>query len=321
MSNTSDDLIGSYINFLNSTNVSIHSLLEIVNNQQSSFNNILSSHNYSNSERRRRQYTYPEFYTTPRVSRFNENLYNSYLRTQRITPRQETEFTNVIIRPSVDEIVNSTTRTLFCNIDNPLHYTCPISHIEFTSDSDVIQLNYCKHIFNPTHIMQWFQSSVYCPLCRHDIRIVNTENVDNAQTEYAVNNDNNNNDNNNDNDNDNDNENTENDNNQNDNTGNDNEHHDINSRNTLNENNLVRNQRRRFNTQTRYRDYRNLREQLLNHPLSNHRNYTNRNSSVVSQSRLPQYIGELVSEQINDNSDLTRNLTLELQFDPLLPRN
>ena len=33
MSYSSDDLIGSYISFLNSTNVSIHSLLEIVNSQ------------------------------------------------------------------------------------------------------------------------------------------------------------------------------------------------------------------------------------------------------------------------------------------------
>ena len=37
-------LVNSYIDFITTSNTSLHSMLEIINNQQSSFNNILSHH-------------------------------------------------------------------------------------------------------------------------------------------------------------------------------------------------------------------------------------------------------------------------------------
>ena len=42
--NIDTNVIDSYINFVNTTNSSLHSMIEIINNQQSSFNQILSNH-------------------------------------------------------------------------------------------------------------------------------------------------------------------------------------------------------------------------------------------------------------------------------------
>ena len=40
----------------------------------------------------------------------------------------------------------------------------------FESDTEVLQILGCNHIFNPTSLQRWFQSNVRCPICRYDIR-------------------------------------------------------------------------------------------------------------------------------------------------------
>ena len=40
-----NQLITSYMDFVNTSNTSMHSIIEIINNQQRSFNEILSRHN------------------------------------------------------------------------------------------------------------------------------------------------------------------------------------------------------------------------------------------------------------------------------------
>ena len=118
----------------------------------------------------------------------------------------------VIIRPTNQQIRNATNRILFENIDSPINHTCPISQIDFSNNTEVIQLQYCKHIFMPNHILQWFQRNVVCPLCRHDIRITQTNDISNTVTNQNnnENDDNNNNQNNDTNNNENDNTNNEN---------------------------------------------------------------------------------------------------------------
>ena len=39
------EIFSSYINFVNTSNQSIHSMIDIINEQQSSFNNIISRYN------------------------------------------------------------------------------------------------------------------------------------------------------------------------------------------------------------------------------------------------------------------------------------
>jgi hypothetical protein len=46
---------------------------------------------------------------------------------------------------------------------------CPISQTKFKDDDQILQLNHCKHIFKKRQILQWFEISSLCPVCRHNI--------------------------------------------------------------------------------------------------------------------------------------------------------
>jgi hypothetical protein len=79
-------------------------------------------------------------------------------------------FEPVIVRPTERQIRIATQRTTFNDIIRPVNTRCPISLAEFQSDSDVIMISYCRHLFCPNDILNWFRSNVRCPICRYDIR-------------------------------------------------------------------------------------------------------------------------------------------------------
>ena len=76
----------------------------------------------------------------------------------------------VIVRPSVQEIQNSTINTTFGSISNPINSSCPISLERFDDDSEVSQIIHCGHVFNTSDLNVWFERNVRCPVCRYDIR-------------------------------------------------------------------------------------------------------------------------------------------------------
>lgn len=78
-------------------------------------------------------------------------------------------FTPVIIRPSESEIENSTVSTIY-NASLYNQNTDPIDQIPFEEGEALTCIIHCNHIFRPENIHRWFNSSVLCPLCRHDIR-------------------------------------------------------------------------------------------------------------------------------------------------------
>ena len=86
-------------------------------------------------------------------------------------------YTNNEVRPSLDQINAAITRIRYEEIENPLNYSCPISQVDFSNNDMVVMLRSCRHIFFEDSIIRWFERNVYCPLCRHDIRIM--ENVTN----------------------------------------------------------------------------------------------------------------------------------------------
>ena len=45
-----------------------------------------------------------------------------------------------------------------------------------------MQINSCRHVFTPNLLKEWFQSSVYCPICRSDIRCNDTTTNTNTNT-------------------------------------------------------------------------------------------------------------------------------------------
>ena len=51
-----------------------------------------------------------------------------------------------------------------------MNVSCPITLERFESNTEVLQILGCNHVFNPTSLQQWFQTNVRCPICRYDIR-------------------------------------------------------------------------------------------------------------------------------------------------------
>ena len=89
---------------------------------------------------------------------------------RRFFPGMASFYDNVPVYPTEQQITSGTTRVLYSNIEEPLNITCPITLERFESDTEVLQILGCNHIFNPTSLQQWFQSNVRCPICRYDIR-------------------------------------------------------------------------------------------------------------------------------------------------------
>jgi hypothetical protein len=75
---------------------------------------------------------------------------------------------NVVATPQ--QISAATTNILYENIETPLNDRCPICLDVFQSNSEVTQINHCRHIFNRSQLSTWFQTNVRCPVCRFDIR-------------------------------------------------------------------------------------------------------------------------------------------------------
>jgi hypothetical protein len=77
-------------------------------------------------------------------------------------------------RPSVtptQEQINAATRsTTFNNIVSPQHDTCPIQQELFQDNDAIVVIRQCGHYFRRDPLMQWFQRSSQCPVCRYDIR-------------------------------------------------------------------------------------------------------------------------------------------------------
>ena len=75
---------------------------------------------------------------------------------------------NVVATPG--QISRATTPLLYENIETPTNDRCPICLEVFQPNSEVTQINYCRHIFNRAELATWFETNVRCPVCRFDIR-------------------------------------------------------------------------------------------------------------------------------------------------------
>jgi hypothetical protein len=82
---------------------------------------------------------------------------------------------------SYDVIQQQTKIIPYCTISNPLNDICPISQVQFDLIDSVMQINTCKHNFNPFSLLRWFDSHSTCPMCRQQINVdvdVDIENND-----------------------------------------------------------------------------------------------------------------------------------------------
>jgi hypothetical protein len=89
---------------------------------------------------------------------------------------------NVIVRPSQQQIQNASRIVRYGDIQDPLSESCPITLERFNPDDIVRQIHSCGHIFCQTAFNEWFASNVRCPVCRYDIRNY-TNNSDSTTTQ------------------------------------------------------------------------------------------------------------------------------------------
>jgi hypothetical protein len=86
-------------------------------------------------------------------------------------------FDSVPISPSFQQILNAVTiHPRFIDILDPINEVCPISQKPFEPNETVSRINYCNHVFCSAELSEWFNNNVRCPVCRHDIRILHSEN-------------------------------------------------------------------------------------------------------------------------------------------------
>ena len=77
-----------------------------------------------------------------------------------------------------DVIQQQTNIVPYCTITNPLNDMCPISQIQFNLIDCVMQINICKHNFNPYSLIRWLDANSTCPMCRQNIHDSNDDSVD-----------------------------------------------------------------------------------------------------------------------------------------------
>ena len=70
------------------------------------------------------------------------------------------------------DIIQQQTKIIpYCTITNPLNDVCPISQLQFDVIDCVMQINICKHNFNPYSLIRWLDANSTCPMCRQNIDI------------------------------------------------------------------------------------------------------------------------------------------------------
>jgi hypothetical protein len=77
-------------------------------------------------------------------------------------------FEPVPIVPTETQIASSS--VLYNSIDDSEEARCSICQDDIRFGEEVRSLTHCDHFFHRSCIDLWLQSSVRCPLCRHDIR-------------------------------------------------------------------------------------------------------------------------------------------------------
>ena len=73
----------------------------------------------------------------------------------------------VVVRPTSQQIENAT--QLITN-NQTSHIICPITQENFDESTQILRIRHCQHCFSREALLNWFNRSVLCPVCRYDIR-------------------------------------------------------------------------------------------------------------------------------------------------------
>jgi hypothetical protein len=77
-------------------------------------------------------------------------------------------FDSIPVVPSTEQL-----NAAFQRIDAPSEGQCPICQESYNSTDEVVRLRNCNHIYHRSCANIWYGRSVFCPICRNDIRATN----------------------------------------------------------------------------------------------------------------------------------------------------
>jgi hypothetical protein len=83
-----------------------------------------------------------------------------------------TSFRDVVVRPTAQAIARATENISGSTLAE--NTNCAICQDTIQNTDNATRLLACSHVYHAGCIEQWFQRSVQCPSCRHDIRILGT---------------------------------------------------------------------------------------------------------------------------------------------------
>ena len=169
-------------------------------NRRSNFNN-----QYINSPNPRNTRNIPPLPQSPnyynrnvRRSRGNINPFSNMdtpneLFMSFITPNIDVneEFNNlepVVVRPLDIHIERISEIIHFTVAQESNNMMCPITQFDFMESDTIVRLRGCGHCFLHEPLNIWFLRSVYCPVCRYDIRSYNSISNDISNNELEENN-------------------------------------------------------------------------------------------------------------------------------------
>jgi hypothetical protein len=187
-----DEIIGTLINIMNNRRRNINPTFN--RNRHTSNVNINNTNGYTNQRRmfidnipyyldNMQLFTLPN--TTTERNSTNRNTYSNPNLTNQFSRILHSFLEPINVTPSQTQIQNATRNIVYGDILDPINNSCPISLENFTDTSNVTMIRHCRHIFNTSSLMAWFDSNCKCPVCRYDIRDyrVNINNANISTTE------------------------------------------------------------------------------------------------------------------------------------------
>jgi len=137
-----------------------------------------TNHSIWNHSNRANQTNQPIIINTPINSESRPtNRWSDYLfqfRSANPIQLNNTDFENVIIRPTSQQIILATEIIIWS--EDFSQNSCPITLEQFTEGQTICRIRTCGHAFQTIGLMRWFERNVRCPVCRYDIREFNSMN-------------------------------------------------------------------------------------------------------------------------------------------------
>jgi hypothetical protein len=161
--------VDRWINFLFVSNLQTNQRIHISMSEHSSLNLLLRSRSdffrRYNNQRNIQTYLSNEHSILNLINRQQASNILQNLSFSLIPSNNGSFLDPVIVAPSSEQL-----DAAFVTPVDPPEGSCPICQDVFAPTDTTIRLRHCNHCFHRDCAVTWYRVSVFCPMCRHDIR-------------------------------------------------------------------------------------------------------------------------------------------------------